>query len=566
MRAVAEHHRVEDVIEFGSLGDGGGDRAVEKQVDPGDADVVGCGNRNVESAALRIHRASGADDVTAVSGDQLHRRSLKVGNRIVQRVSSGNRIGVARLVGGGHGDEQRPVGVKSRTDCGQKILDRDIGGFVNLNRLGHAGSLGGDHDFVEIDVIGGAAESKGFVVRDGRRRIGRRDCHDGLGAVHLERSGNRIGVDSVGAGGDPVSVSAVRNILIEVDADVPCGVFLRDDRLILRVQDLEFPGGSAGDVRRKREAVFDSVAVRADELVAGDDVENRRLIVDFGDRTGNRDDCGDGRDRVQRGAFGVPGVQRGDRGQIGKSRLRGRVDGNLQPVRHGFRNGGVGLRRTVQQKIGRFERDVLHFPAARIEVKFAGAGGRVAFDVCVIVRSVQRNCAFRNGHFHVRVDGIADVADHRGRKVEQRNDFIGVRGGDRIDFFVEIVRLLDDSGGRGRFSRKRLRQNVVLQRGSGQRGREGELFFPGEFFLADRHGNVVIVNHAELDAVDGGRERQSELIGDLQVPRNPQHRRHAGDRDSEIARGDLIEAVKLMPVTRSESAQRFSERRVAAGG
>ena len=126
VRAVAEHHRVENVVEFGSLGDCGGDGAVEKQIDPGDADVVGCGNRNVQSAALRIHRASGGDDVTAVSGDQLHSRSLKVGNRIVQRVSSGNRIGVARLVGGGHGDEQRSVGVESRTDRGQKILDRDI--------------------------------------------------------------------------------------------------------------------------------------------------------------------------------------------------------------------------------------------------------------------------------------------------------------------------------------------------------------------------------------------------------------------------------------------------------
>ena len=176
------------------------------------------------------------------------------------------------------------------------------------------------------------------------------------------------------------------------------------------------------------------------------------------------------------------------------------------------------MRGTVQQKIGCLERDVLHFPAARIKVEFAGAGGRVAFDVCVIIRSVQRNCAFRNGHFHVRIDCIAHVADHCGGNVEQRNDFIGVGGGHRIDFFVEIVRLLDDSGGGGRFSRKRLRQNVVLQCGSGQRGREGELFFPGEFFLADRHGNVVIVNDAELDAVDGGGERQSELIGDLQIP------------------------------------------------
>ena len=112
----------------------------------------------------------------------------------------------------------------------------------------------------------------------------------------------------------------------EVDIDIRSGVFFGDNRLILCVQDLEFPCCIAGNNRRECKTVFDAVAVRADEFVAGDDVENRRLIVNFCDRAGNCDNRSNRGYRVKLRSFGIPGIECSDCRKIGESCLSGRIN------------------------------------------------------------------------------------------------------------------------------------------------------------------------------------------------------------------------------------------------
>ena len=500
--AVTKHHCIENVVEFRQFGDSCGDGSVKEQIDFGNTNIVRCRNCDIKSAAFRIHSASCGNDIIAVFGNHLDSRCLKIGNRIVQGVSFGNRAGIPRLIGSGHGNEQSTVGVERRADCSQKILDGDIAGFINLDRFCHTDALSSNRDFFKVDVVCSTAQSEGFVVGDSSCRIGRSNCNGRLSAVDLEYSGNRIGIDAVGNGGQPIAVCSVRNILIKDNIDRRSCFLFGQDYSSGRICDLPFPRGAFGHIGFKRKTVFDVIPVGADEFIAGNDVENCGLVVNLCDRTGNCDDCGDRSHGVEFRSFGIPVIQCGDRRQISKSSLSGRIDGNIQPVRHGFCNSVIGTGGAIQQQIGSLECDIFHFAAAGVKVELAGTGGNVTFHIGKIFCSIQRDRTFRYCHFDIRINRIADVINHCSRKIKQRNDFIYVIRGNGIDFLIEIIRLLDDTGGGRRFPGERLCKNVVLKRCSSQCGSKRELFFPCNLFLIDRHRNVVIVDDIELETVN----------------------------------------------------------------
>ena len=180
MRTIPERYRIKDMIELGNRCCGRKKSSIQIQIDFSRSNRICRLRHPVSSSDCDIQRT-----IVRIDGGPVLNRGiiLRIGychldggsniirNRIRERVSLGNGIGISCLIGSGQGDDQGAVGIKSRTDRGQQILDDDIAGFINLDGFSHAGALSRNRDFFKVDIVSGSPQCERFVICNSSCRI-----------------------------------------------------------------------------------------------------------------------------------------------------------------------------------------------------------------------------------------------------------------------------------------------------------------------------------------------------------------------------------------------------------